>query len=353
MAGFRTLKLGIQLFAFFLHCAHVVSFNAIAGAPRISRQPLDITALGATESSSGTKRTLVLEKPCFWKPRAERSSWKERIHIRDLKVGQKLSGYGVGDLLDGKTGPKVFFECGVGRTAKNGEWSIVNGMLRLERSKQSVAQKRAGRLRKKKEVELYVSRIQRDCGRLEVVRTLEEIEAYKDSPSKRRISSFSVDEEVSGKIVELRPYGAIVDIGANRLGLVHIQRVADLYEKYIDKEKGLAKAGLERGARVRLSVVSNTKRRLSLDFTPDVKKSAKEERAIQSSPAESRARMESISSGEIVADEEAESAPQASKGIGATPNDDQNPEMDKSSEEDDGDYDEDEDIEDAFGLGFY
>ena len=89
------------------------------------------------------------KKPCFWRPKPRGSRWKERINIKDLKVGQKLAGSVVNELLEGKTGPKVYFECGVGRTDKKGEWNIVHGMLRLDRSKTSVARKRAARLKKK------------------------------------------------------------------------------------------------------------------------------------------------------------------------------------------------------------
>jgi predicted RNA-binding protein with RPS1 domain len=362
MVSTKKLKFGIQLFAFLVNGANVVSFIASARihGTRINALSRDIITLNALEGVSQPKRPPALEKPCFWKPRAEGSKGQERIHIRDLKVGQKLSGYAVEDLLEGKTGPKVFFECGVGRTGKNGHWSIVNGMLRLERSKLSVAKKRAARLRKKKEVELFVSRIQLGCGRLEVVSTLEEAEEYKDASTKAPISSLTVDQKVTGKIVKLLPYGAMVDIGANRLGLLHIQRVADLYGKYIDKEKGLAEAGLERGARIRLSVASNNKRRLSLDFTPDVKKDAEEERMQKSSKQGTNIPETTIASSVIAADEVAEWVAYDSEGQASSASDDEEDEEDdyEDDEEDDyeddeGDNDEDKDIEDAFGLGFY
>eukprot|EP00980_Cylindrotheca_fusiformis_P002929 scaffold681_cov130-Cylindrotheca_fusiformis.AAC.5 len=346
MVGSVKLKLGIQLFAFVVNGGHVLSFitSVRTGSPSCV-----VAALRAVDGVSDTLVAPTLEKPCFWKTRASGSKWQERIHIRDLAVGQKLSGYVVEDLLEGSTGPKVFFECGVGRTTRNGNWDIVNGMLRLERSKLPVAKKRAARLRKKAEVELFVSRIYLDCGRFEVVRTPEEAEKYKNSSPKRSISSFLVGDEVIGRIVELLPYGAMVDIGANRLGLLHIQRVADLYQKYIDKEKGLVRAGLERGARVRLTVASNSKRRLSLDFTEEVKKDA--ERTHQSSISTA---IDSISQNDIEAKQNgdwpthfAEEKPLSSEDTGEGDSED------SSLEEDEGDYDEDTDIEDAFGLGFY
>jgi predicted RNA-binding protein with RPS1 domain len=400
MVSTKKLNFGIQLFAFLVNSAHVVSFIASARihGTRINALSRDITTLNALEGVSQSNTTLAIEKPsfwiekpCFWVPRAEGSKKQERIHIRDLKVGQKLSGYAVQDLLEGKTGPKVFFECGVGRTNRTGHWSMVNGMLRLEKSKLSVAKKRAARLMKKKEVELFVSRIQLGCGRLEVVATLEEAEEYKEASTKTSISSLSVDQNVTGKIVKLLPYGAMVDIGANRDGLLHIQKVADLYGKYIDKEKGLEKAGLERGTRLRLSVASNDKRRLFLDFTPDVKKDAEEERMRKASKqrknipettiassdivADELAEWEAyasegqpssaspettIASSDITADELAEWAAYASEGQSSSASDseedeDEEDEDDDYEDDEDDDYedDEDKDIEDAFGLGSY
>jgi hypothetical protein len=39
-----------------------------------------------------------------------------------------------------------------------------------------------------------------------------------------------------------------------------MENVADLYGLYIDKEQGLEEAGLERGARIRVAVLSNEKK---------------------------------------------------------------------------------------------
>jgi predicted RNA-binding protein with RPS1 domain len=192
-------------------------------------------------------------------------------------VGQRLSGHVVEEFLEARTGPKLFFECGVGQTNSKGEWRMVNGMLRLDRSKLSVAKKRTARIRKKDQVDLYVSRIQAECGRLEVCADPDNVKRYK-SQGKVSVSSLKPGQEVVGEVVKLLPYGVMVDVGANRLGLLHIQKVADLYGRYINKEKGLDKFGLERGARIKLVVLSNEKKRLSLDFTEDVKEEAAEER---------------------------------------------------------------------------
>ena len=295
--------------------------------------------LKAANSDTSTVPTTNDGKPCFWKPKGDRSRWKERIHIRDLKIGQKLTGHVVEEYLDGRTGPKLFFECGVGRTNTAGEWRMVNGMMRLDRSKKSVAQKRVARLRKKDEVDLYVSRIQLGCGRLEVCLEPEDVVKYQ-LPPKTPVSTLRSGQEVTGKVVRLLPYGALVDVGANRVGLLHIQKVADLYGRYIDKEEGLVKAGLERGAKIRVAVAQNVKRRLSLDFTEDVKEeAAKDQNSGAPSPSSTAQNNVSMSEEELAA-----WAAYASDSQGQSDDDDY---------EDEDDYDEDKNIEDALGLGTY
>ena len=217
-----------------------------------------------------------VKEPSFWKSKVPKSWWKERILLDDLKVGQEISGHVVQEYLEAKTGPKLYFECGVGRTDRNGDWSIVNGMLRLDRGKASVARKRAARFSKKDQVQLFVTRVQKECGRLEVCAKIDDLEKYTAEP-KISVTSLKKNQEVTGVVVKLYPYGAIIDIGANVKGLLHITKVASVMNRYVDKEKGLKSAGLEKGAKVRLMVESIEKRRLSLDFTDDVKEGAKED----------------------------------------------------------------------------
>jgi predicted RNA-binding protein with RPS1 domain len=225
------------------------------------------------------------DKKSFWMPKGEKSRWQERLRLEDLQVGQELYGHVVQELLDGKTGPKLFLECGVGRIDKHGDWQIVTGMLRLPFEKASVTRKRVARLRKNDKTPLFVSRIQKECGRLEVCASREEVDKYANRAPKIPVHSLQPNQIVEGTVLKLYPYGATVDIGANRRGLLHITKVAALYGRYIDKEAGLVEAGVEKGARVKLMVESVIDRRISLDFTPDVKKEAQEELAAQSTQA--------------------------------------------------------------------
>ena len=143
----------------------------------------------------------------------------------------------------------VFFECGIGRIDKKGNWQMVSGMYRVAKSysKPKVVKKKVDRLTGK-EVELYVSKIRLSQGKLEVCASLEEyereMEKMKDRGEIVSASTLNVGQEIIGNVVDVRPYGVIVDVGANRNGLLHIQAVADLYGKFINKEDGLMEAGL-------------------------------------------------------------------------------------------------------------
>lgn len=126
---------------------------------------------------------------------------------------------------------------------------MVSGMLRVAKSysKPKVVKKKIQRL-SGQEVELYVHRIRLSEGKLEVCSSLEELERemekYESRPKLIPVSKLKAGQEVVGDIVDVRSYGVIVDVGANRKGLLHIQKVADLYGKYINKEEGLREAGL-------------------------------------------------------------------------------------------------------------
>lgn len=163
----------------------------------------------------------------------------------------------------------------------------------------------------------------------------------------------------------MEKYGLIIDVAANRPGLLHVLKVRALYGKFIDGQKGLIEAGLERGARVRLCVESVEKRRLSLDFTNDVKLGAKAE--LEAAAAE---RSALVSSRKGDAKTKMERNDRSTKDVAPTPTPTAETERvvttvstsvkgeseardEVNYDDDDDDYDEDRDIEDSLGLGFY
>lgn len=314
-------------------------------------------------------------KPSYWKSpdgivrtadgeyKVVKGGWKPRIQLKDVKVGQMLIGEKIpkADLLGGKTGPKIFFECGVGRINSKGKWQMVSGMLRVAKSysKPSVVKKKAERL-SGRPVELFVHRIYPESGRMEVKLSLEDVEQDIETVKpKFSASSLKVGQELVGKVIELKPFGCIVDVGANRNGMLHITRVADLYGRYIDKEEGLEEAGLERGAAIKVAVSSNENRKLILDFTQETKDIAareaeamKREEEIVSASVSPTIELDQQSNGRgledvqnnkdvSMSDEEA-----AAWAAYAQDNDD-------DKEDDDDYYDEDEEIEDMLGIGSY
>lgn len=325
-------------------------------------------------------------KPSFYKTHLKRRNgsevWKPRKRLEDLEIGEPLEGYLVQEHLEGATGPKIFLEVGIGRyNPKTQKWKIVHAMLRQghKNTKSSVTTKRVARLRKKEVIECYVSRISLGSGQLEVVQNVEEIPRKEDSEKKTSVSSLKPGQELIGTVQKLLPYGAFVDVGANRNGLLHIQKVADLYSSYIDKEKGLQEAGLEHGARIRVQVESNEKKRLFLDFPPSVKEEAEKDRlerenerekrlkaqqekreANENKSAQATSTITAAATGFASASVASASSSQASKeeedAWAADYQDNSVEDVDEEADYDDDDYDdydEDRDIEDALGLGTY
>lgn len=352
----------------------------------LSYVPLQAASDAASTSSSssptlikdkdGKQQQQIVVKPSFYKQaepdRRGRPLWRQRRMLSDLKLGDRLEGYVVQELLDGKTGPKVFLECGVGRyNPKTGTWKLAHAMLRLgnRNAKTSVTQKRMARLRKQTSLVCFVSRIRLGNGALEVV--LKEENVDYDRPQKISASSIKAGQELVGKVQRLVPHGAFVDVGANRLGFLHIQKVADLYGKYIKQAQGLKDAGLERGAKMKVLVESNEKKRLLLDFTADVKEEAAQEeiRRQEETEQESQKQQEAEAAKTVVSTPVASTASVAKGTIAeaaSSTTSSESPQEDNEdpyaeyaadyseySADDYDSYDEERDIEDSLGLGTY
>ena len=137
--------------------------------------------------------------------------WEQRKNLADLEIGDKLFGRKLDghDLLEATTGPKIFFECGVGRLDAKGNWHMVNGMLRLGRrgARKSATKKRMARITNKV-VDLFVSRIDTANGRLEVTTSLEKAEEVAVTGDKKTpASSLKAGDELTGTVVKVRDYG--------------------------------------------------------------------------------------------------------------------------------------------------
>lgn len=288
-------------------------------------------ATAGTDVAMNAQKT-VSEKKCYY--RRVDGPWRPRKELRCLSIGERLFATRLpeSDLLEGKTGPKVFLECGVGSRSNSGKWSIVKGMGRVGRRgmKKSLVRKKIKKWPENTLIEVYVSKISLAEGRLEVTLNKEEALAERKIPA----SSLKVGEELAGTVKDVKPYGVFVDVNANRKGLIHISKVAKHANSYIAKEEGFEKVGLGRGSSVNVVVVSNGRKRLELDLAPPVIKESPGDTAVDSEDLASTSAHGDAAAGE---DEEAMWAAYASS------NDDYGGD----------DYDEDTDIEDALGIGSY
>lgn len=328
----------------------------------------------AEDTASASTTTTQERRPCFYRSPAHKNRWQPRLELSELEIGQELKAVVVQELLQGKTGPKLFCEVGVGRynpqrPARVGDWQIVTAMLRLPDRKVSVARKRAARLRKKDCFAVYVSRIRTANGALEVCLTPEQA---METPAVAR-ETVTPGQVVSGKVTRVTDYGVLVDVGARQRkhGLLHITTVANLLGRYIDKATGLVEqAGLTRGTRVQLQVANITRREIALDFTSQAYEAAQAERneaaatkkssftappdttPTSSSGSESSPQTTTITSPSTGLSKQEEEA-WASFAANPTVSSKDNQVADEDDEDYDEDYDEDRDIEDALGLGYY
>eukprot|EP00985_Skeletonema_marinoi_P019590 scaffold11309_cov122-Skeletonema_marinoi.AAC.2 len=283
---------------------------------RSTRRRNGCTSLTATATSndvSDSKKSKSGE--CYYK-RID-GSWKPRKELSSLFVGERLFATRLPkcDLLDGKTGPKLFFECGVGKKTR-GEWK-----RRL------------------------------DHGSFEVCLSREEaLSSYKKE--KVSASKLMPGEQLSGVVRDVRPYGVFVDVGANRKGLIHISTVAKSQDCYINKEEGLKSAGFARGSPVQVVVLNNEKKRLEFDLYVPEEEPIPDESSDETTTIELKSEEdeEALAWGAYNNEPTKEiSTVEADMWAAYAANESNNAEED----DDDDYYDEDEDIEDALGIGSY
>jgi hypothetical protein len=259
-----------------------------------------------TDSTEPAKAVTPERKLCFYLN--PDGLWQKRLELDALKIGQELTCTlsSHQKLFAGKTGHKIFCECGVGRRSKDGEnWMMVFGLLRLDR-KASAAQKKLQRLQGKPCFTAYVSRIRPSNDEFEIV-----------------LSADNVVTEGNRK----------VSVSSLRVG-----------------QEGLEEAGLGKGERVRLQVASLKSKRLTLDFTNSVKAEAlkeKEERTRQEEQSRMAAQLPAIAVSQAVLSPPAVYEQELEQGTSSFLN------SDEEEDDWDEDYDEDRDIEDQLGLGMY
>lgn len=322
------------------HCPHHKS----------KTRPVSITTTAASNDSVSSTKSESGE--CYY--RRIDGPWRPRKELHNLFIGERLFATRLPscDLLEGKTGPKVFLECGVGRKSKGGKWSIVNGMLRIGKRgmKTSVARKKGKKIPPDSLVEVYVSKLRLDHGSFEVCLSREEaLSSYKEK--KIPCSSLKPGEKLSGKVKNIHDYGVFVDVGANRNGLIHISKVATAQNRYINKKEGLKSAGLTRGSTVRVIVLSNEKKRLQLDLVTEEEQSPEDDRSDVSTTKDLADSEEALAWAAYNSNESTEDISTEEADMWAAYAAYEN--VEEEEDDDDDYYDEDEEIEDALGIGSY
>lgn len=89
----------------------------------------------------------------------------------------------------------------------------------------------------------------------------------------RKLDSFQPGEELQGTVRSVQPYGAFIDVGAERDGLVHI---SELRDGFVDKVEDVVKEGQQ--VSVRVKEVDVEKGRLSLTMRSGAAVAAEKER---------------------------------------------------------------------------
>jgi transcriptional accessory protein Tex/SPT6 len=80
-------------------------------------------------------------------------------------------------------------------------------------------------------------------------------------PPERTLAELKPDQVITGKVTKLAPYGAFVDIGVERDGLVHI---SEMSEDHIDRPGDVAQVGDE--VEVRVVSINRQRRRIELSM---------------------------------------------------------------------------------------
>lgn len=336
----------------------------------------DIVTIPPQSKKSKQKKRKEYENSDVCMYRRNDGNWRQRKNIDDLHIGQKLFCSKLpNDLRKGKTGAKIFFECGVGRvnpTTKR--WNIVNGMVRITNKpnqKATMINKRIKRLEtstlstyKKDEnskpllISLYVSNIRIDTGALELVPKMEDILVEDDGTTKQKPKMFSasklqIGDELTGKVKKVVPYGAFIDVGANRMGLLHIKTIANFLGCFVNGVKGMKEyCDIEVGAEVKVSVQSNERKRLALDFTEDLKKLREDEKKEEAAKEAERIASENAASDSLTFTDEENLYDVEADEAAAWAEFDSIQYNDNSDQDDDLD-DEMDEIEHSLGLNFY
>jgi ribosomal protein S1 len=161
----------------------------------------------------------------------------ERLDIIDLQPKMKFEGHVTRIELFG-----AFVDIGAER----------DGLVHVSQISEQRVNRVADVLKDGDPVTVWVQRVDPEQGRI----SLTMIE-----PPERTLAELKADQVITGKVTKLAPYGAFVDIGVERDGLVHI---SEMSEDHIDRPGDVAQVGDE--VEVRVVSINRQRRRIELSM---------------------------------------------------------------------------------------
>jgi transcriptional accessory protein Tex/SPT6 len=164
-------------------------------------------------------------------------STTQRLALTDLEAKMKFQGTVTRVELFG-----VFVDIGAER----------DGLVHVSQVGQSQTGRLTDLLEEGSEVTVWVQSVELDQGRI----SLTMIE-----PPERTIDELKSDQIVTGTVTKLAPYGAFVDIGVGRDGLIHISEMSD---GHIERPSEVAAVGAE--IEVRVVKVDRRRQRIELSL---------------------------------------------------------------------------------------
>jgi ribosomal protein S1 len=127
-----------------------------------------------------------------------------------------------------------------------------DGLVHISQIREEHVNRVADVLKEGDAVTVWVQRVDPEQGRIGLTMV---------EPPERTIDELKQDQVISGTVTRLTPYGAFVDIGVERDGLVHISEMA---EGRIERPEDVTKVGDE--VEVRVLNVNRKRRRIELSM---------------------------------------------------------------------------------------
>jgi small subunit ribosomal protein S1 len=167
----------------------------------------------------------------------EEASTNERLDLIDLQPKMKFEGRVTKIELFG-----AFVDIGAER----------EGLIHVSQISEQRVNRVADVLSEGDNVTVWVQRVDPGQGRISLTMV---------EPPERSIADLKPDQVLSGKVTKLAPYGAFVDIGVERDGLVHI---SEMSEGHIARPDDVAQVGDE--VEVRVIGVNRRRHRIELSM---------------------------------------------------------------------------------------